>query len=250
MVTLPQTLRRAIETIESHPRPTRVLLGCGIVSSMWWVAMDVIASQRYPGYSYLDQTVSELSAEGAPTRSFLMVANAVPYAVLVSAFGLGVWGAAGRTRAGRVTGALLITNATTGLAGGLLFPMMVRGATGDLRNAMHAPYGAVCILLFLLQMIYGSRLLGSRFRLYTYGTIIVLLVFGVLMGMQSGRMVANEPTAWMGLEERISVYATMLWVALLAAGPLSDEANKASDRRAEPALTSRWMQGDDRALPV
>jgi hypothetical protein len=33
-------------------------------------------------------------------------------------------------------------------------------------------------------------------------------------------MVANEATPWMGLTERINIYATMLWVAVLAIGLL------------------------------
>ncbi|HEU5099455.1 MAG TPA: hypothetical protein VFU22_10580 [Roseiflexaceae bacterium] len=39
------------------------MLGCGIVASAWWVVMDVVGSLRYPGYSYIDQTISELGVE-------------------------------------------------------------------------------------------------------------------------------------------------------------------------------------------
>jgi hypothetical protein len=39
-------------------RKTKILLGCGIVASVWWVGMDVVGSLRYPGYSYVDQTIS------------------------------------------------------------------------------------------------------------------------------------------------------------------------------------------------
>ena len=67
---------------------------------------------------------------------------------------------------------------------------------------------------------FGSTLLGKRFRYYSYATIVTLLVFGVLAGLQVGRMAANEPTPWMGIEERINVYAIMLWVAVLAIGLL------------------------------
>jgi hypothetical protein len=45
-------------------------------------------------------------------------------------------------------------------------------------------------------------------------------VFGVLASLQAGKMQANEPTPWMGIEERINIYATMLWVAVLAIGLL------------------------------
>jgi len=33
-------------------------------------------------------------------------------------------------------------------------------------------------------------------------------------------MAANEPTPWMGIEERTNIYATMLWAAVLAIGLL------------------------------
>ena len=44
-------------------RKTKILLGCGIVAPAWWVAMDMVGSLRYPGYSYIDQTISELGVE-------------------------------------------------------------------------------------------------------------------------------------------------------------------------------------------
>ena len=75
-------------------------------------------------------------------------------------------------------------------------------------------------LFMLLAMGFGATLLGKRFRYYSYGTIAILVVFGVLTSLQAGKMEANEPTPWMGIEERINIYATMLWVAVLAIGLL------------------------------
>jgi uncharacterized membrane protein len=89
-----------------------------------------------------------------------------------------------------------------------------------LHNAMHVPMTAVMSLFMLLAMGFGATLLGKRFRYYSYATIAILVVFGVLTSLQAGKMVANEPTPWMGLTERINIYATMLWVAMLAIGLL------------------------------
>ena len=47
----------------------KILLLCGILSSMLYVAMTVFAAAEWPGYSSAAQTISELSAIGAPTRS-------------------------------------------------------------------------------------------------------------------------------------------------------------------------------------
>ncbi len=39
-----------------------------------------------------------------------------------------------------------------------------------------------------------------------------------MVSAQISRMEANLPTPGMGLEERVNIYATMLWVATLAIG--------------------------------
>jgi hypothetical protein len=89
-----------------------------------------------------------------------------------------------------------------------------------LRNVMHIPATAVMSVFIVLAMGFGATLLGKRFRYYSYGTIATLLVFGTLASLQADQMAANEPTPWMGIEERINIYATMLWVAVLAIGLL------------------------------
>lgn len=53
---------------------TKVLLVCGILSSLLYVAMNVFVPMLFEGYSLASQTVSELSAIGAfgltSTRNF------------------------------------------------------------------------------------------------------------------------------------------------------------------------------------
>ena len=119
---------------------------------------------------------------------------------------------------------MLLGYATFGVAGGLVFPMRPREALaageGTLRNTMHIPATAVMSLFIVLAMGFGTTLLGKRFRYYSYGTIAILLVFGALASLQAGQMAANELTPWAGIEERINIYATMLWVAVLAIGLL------------------------------
>ena len=217
---------------EARERVTlrRVLLVCGIAAAVWWVAIDVVGSFRYPGYSYVDQTISELSAIGAPTRTFMMTVSGIPYAVLMIAFGVGVWLVTGvRSRVGKIAGALLIIEAIFGYVGGVLFPMATREvlAAGEetLRNRLHAPYGLGMPILFVLVTIVGSRLLGKRFRWYSYATIAITLVTGFMVGMQVEQMQANEPTPLLGIIERITAYVPMLWIVVFALGLLRREAD-------------------------
>ena len=66
-----------------------ILLLCGVLSSLLYVGADLLATMRYPGYSYTDQMFSELLALGAPTRPF-MIAPMTVYNALVIAFAVGV----------------------------------------------------------------------------------------------------------------------------------------------------------------
>ena len=81
---------------------------------------------------------------------------------------------------------------------------------------MHIPATVVMSICIVLALGFGATLRGKRFRYYSYGTIAILVVFGALASLQAGQMAANEPTPWMGIEERINIHATMLWVAVLA----------------------------------
>lgn len=85
----------------------KALLICGVLSSLLYVGADIFGAMLWESYSYTSQTVSELSAIGAPTRP-LVVPFFLAYGVLVIAFGVGVWGSAGRKRAMRVVGGLLV----------------------------------------------------------------------------------------------------------------------------------------------
>jgi hypothetical protein len=239
IVSMGESTSRALEGATERVTLRSTLLICGALAAIWWVLIDVVGSLRYPGYSYVDQTISELSAVGAPTRTFMMTVSGIPYVLLMIAFGVGVWLVAGvRSRVGKITGALLITEAIFGFVGGILFPMATREviAAGEetLRNRLHAPYGLGMPILFILVTIFGSRLFGKRFRWYSYATIVVTLVTGFMVGMQTEQMLANEPTPWLGVIERVTAYVPMLWIVVLSIALL-----RANPQRAEKGLTER-----------
>jgi hypothetical protein len=202
----------------------KILLGCGIASSVLYVASDILISWWDPNYSYRDQSFSELLAPGSPTRPLVLVLLAIPYGVLVTAFGVGVWQAAGGRRTERITGALLVGYALTGAVTGVFLSAATRevleAGKETWRNDLHIPGTALSVLCILLAIGFGSTLLGRRFRYYSYATILAMLVFGVLAGAQAGRIEANQPTPWLGIVERGNIYAIMLWVVVLAIGLL------------------------------
>ena len=50
-----------------------LLLTCGIIASLLYIAMNIIIPMFYPGYNPVSRVVSELSAIGAPTRTIWVV---------------------------------------------------------------------------------------------------------------------------------------------------------------------------------
>jgi hypothetical protein len=192
------------------------LLVCGILSSLLYVAMNIIVPMQWEGYSIVSQTVSELSAIDAPTRPLWVMLGTV-YGVLVTAFGCGIWVSARHNRSLRIVGALLIVDGILGFAWP---PMHLRevlaAGGGTLTDTMHIVFSAVAVLLMMLSIGFGAAAFGKRFRLYSIATLVVLVAFGALTGVEGPRVAANLPTPWIGVWERINIGVFMLWVVVLA----------------------------------
>ena len=194
----------------------KALLVCGILSSLLYGAM--IGAIGSGGYSRISQTPSELTAIGAPTRSLWMLLGAV-YTVLVTAFGWGVWRSAGRDRALRIVGGLLVAYGSLGLLWPFA-PMHPREVLavggGTLSDTMHIVLASTTVLLMFVAMGCAARAFGNRFRLYSIASIVVLVAFGALTFWDAPRVQANLPTPWIGLWERINISVFLLWVVVLA----------------------------------
>ncbi|GAA1020984.1 hypothetical protein Aple_092850 [Acrocarpospora pleiomorpha] len=202
----------------------RVLLVCGILSSLLYVVTTVLAAMQWEGYDSASQTISELFAIDAPPKS-LVVPLFLLHGVLLIAFAIGVWESAGRRRALRVTGGLLIADGVVGLVTAAFFPIHLRGAEGTLTDTMHAILTAVLVLFILLAIGFGAGAFGPGFRLYSLVTLVTLIVFGALAGMEGSRLAANEPTPWLGVFERINIGGYLLWLLVLAVALLRTPAS-------------------------
>jgi hypothetical protein len=196
-----------------HRPLATLLLACGIAAPLLYVAMNAIIPLRFEGYSVTAQTVSELSAIGAPTRALWVPLGAL-YAALVIAFGIGVWSVAGTTsKPLRVVAVVTVVNGALSL---VWPPMHLRGAEFSLTDTLHIVWSAITVVMMLIAVAFGATAFGARFRRYSIATFIVMVVFGGLTGIEGPRIAANLPTPWIGVWERIAIAAYMVWIAVLA----------------------------------
>ncbi len=204
----------------------KLLLVCGILASLVYGAMNAFVPVLYEGYSMSAHTVSELSAIDAPTRT-LWIALGLVYTVFIVAFGCGVWIAANGSRALRIAGALLIVHGVLAI---FWPPMHQRGVELSLTDTLHIVWTGVMGLLFMLVILFGAVAHGTPFRVYSALTVIVMLVFGGLTGMESPGVAKNLPTPWIGVWERINIAAYLLWLIVFALVLLRAHATKPGSR--------------------
>jgi hypothetical protein len=195
---------------------TRLLLICGVLAAPLFILTDLAAvAWFYPGYDYTAQQVSELSAIGASSRDFWMLMG-YPYNALTLAFAVGLWLASEGSRSLRLAAALIVLFAVNSFAWGWVAPMHMRGTSFTETDTMHIAFAVSAVALMLGFICLGAAALGTRFRIYSAITIALMLTAGGIVSTQIPAIAANQPTPWMGLVERISVYGPMIWMAVLA----------------------------------
>ena len=82
------------------------------------------------------------------------------------------------------------------------------------RDILHIVATILMSIFIVATMAFGAFVHGTRFRIYSLATIATVIVFGAWAGILARPM--PGPTRLLGLAERVNIYATMLWVAILA----------------------------------
>src|SRR6476646_11241573 len=197
-----------MESARQQERIVGPLLLCGAAASLVYVSSDVIGALSYPGYDYSSQAISEMSAIGAPTAE-LLAPFYTAFSVLFAAFAAGIWLAAGGRRSLRWSAGLLIAVAALGIAWAF-FPMSMRGAGRSSTDTMHLILSGVTMLLLAGAVATGAAAFGRTFRIYSIATVIAMIAFFGLT-MLDARHIDTGATPYMGINERVSMAAWLLW---------------------------------------
>jgi hypothetical membrane protein len=193
----------------------KILLICGILSPVLYAISDLLAGMQWEGYSFRDQTISELAAIGAPSRPLFAVLLLIVYGLMV-AFGVGIWKSAADNGRLRAVGAVLVAFGVMALTVGQLAAMPQRGAEQGFAGALHLIEGMAAMLMVFTAMGIAATAFGAGFRLYTIATIILALGFGGWALSEALQIEQGLATPWVGLKERIFWYGYHLWFIVLA----------------------------------
>ncbi len=191
----------------------KILLSCGILAPLFYLATDWLAGRLLKGYSFAAQSMSELSAAGSPTRS-LVVSLTLVASVLMVAFGVGVWRVAGQALLPRVIGGLVIGNATAGLVATLFFPT---------RFGVRPNFGSAGVIImflsvvfFVLAMVFGAAAFSGWLRIVSIAIPVTYVLLAVLRFATVTTSSTGEVISLVGVQERTMAYSFLLWVMALA----------------------------------
>lgn len=189
----------------------KMLLACGIIAALLFLGADQLAGRMIAGYSFTVQSMSELSAAGSPTRR-LVVGLHLAASVLLVAFAVGVWRAAGGALLPRIVAGLILIHALTGLAATLFFPNRygVRPEIGEPGVLLMM----VSVLCFTLAFVFGALAFPGWMRLLS---IAIPAAYILLAGLRFATAAGNPGSqALIGVQERSMAYSFLGWVAALA----------------------------------
>jgi len=180
------------------------IAGLGAPSA--YLATVLVGGALTPGYSHLTQPVSALFQGSAPLAAPVSAAFVI-YNLLLMAFAIGLF----RTLPGPAT--MILLNGAIGLVIEL-FPMDAPGAAMSFAGAIHIGLAAALVLTCTLAMGWAALEYRARHPHLFWSTLTLLAIMLVAGGIAAQAAVIGW--SWLGLFQRLTIAAYLVWVALLA----------------------------------
>ena len=177
----------------------------GVVSFLSYTAAVVFAPLAYPGYDWMAQAVSDLSAANAPSLALWNRLSAL-YNVCETACVLAVCvGIQGRkTRLLRAGVYLFAIMEWVSAVGYRMFPLSDSGYAGAFQDVMHMAVTAVVVLLSIVSLVL-IIIAGAKSRdCLSYGICAAVALAMMMTGAFGMKLV---PADYFGIIERFSVFA-------------------------------------------
>ena len=177
----------------------------GVVSLLSYTAAVVFSPLAYPGYNFMAQAVSDLSAANAPSLSLWNRLSAfynVCEVVCATVVCVGIQGQ--KTKLLRTGIYLFAVMEWISAVGYRMFPLSDSGYAGEFQDVMHMVVTALVVLLSIVSLIViivaGAKDKCCR----SYGICAAVALAMMLVGAIGMKIV---PAEYFGVVERFSVFA-------------------------------------------
>ncbi|KQW41829.1 MULTISPECIES: DUF998 domain-containing protein [Pseudomonas] len=203
----------------------RALLGSGILIPFWLLLGVALTARAYPGYSHLDQAMSQLGAVGAPTHSFSAWVNNFPLGVMFVLFAIGVARLFKASPMALLSAALILIHGLASFMAGYF--SCDQGCAPVQPSVSQQSHNLAGLVMFIsltlagaLWTFLGKSLLSSaRFAMFSAICVVLAIVTVMLMAtaLADGHL--------FGLYQRLNYGVSVVWIASLAVAALQDEAD-------------------------
>lgn len=177
----------------------------GVISFLSYTAAVVFAPLAYPGYNWMAQAVSDLSAANAPSLPLWNQLTAfynVCEVACVTVVCIGIQGQ--KTKLLRTGVYLFAVMEWISAVGYRMFPLSDSGFAGAFQDNMHMVVTAAVVLLSIVSLII-IIVAGAKDRICrSYGVCAAVALGMMLVGALGMKLV---PAEYFGVVERFSVFA-------------------------------------------
>lgn len=177
----------------------------GVVSFLSYAAAVIFAPLAYPGYDWMAQAVSDLSAANAPSLALwnrLTALYNVCEVACVTVVCIGIQGK--RTKLLRVGVYIFAVMEWVSAVGFRAFPLTDSGFAGTFQDTMHIAVTGVVVLLSIVSLVIFI-IAGAKDRsCRSYGVCAGIALAMMLVGAVGMKL---TPAEYFGVVERFSVFA-------------------------------------------
>ena len=177
----------------------------GVVSFLSYTAAVVFAPLAYPGYNWMVQAVSDLSAANAPSLALWNQLSAlynVCEVVCVTVVCIGIQG--WKTKLLRSGIYLFAVMEWISAVGYRMFPLSDSGYAGAFQDVMHMAVTALVVLLSIVSLVIIIVAGAKSKSCHSYGVCAAVSLAMMLVGAMGMKII---PAAYFGVVERFSVFA-------------------------------------------
>lgn len=186
----------------------------GVISLLSYTAAVVFSPLAYPGYNWMAQAVSDLTAENSPSKMLwnqlasLYGACGIVSIMMVCVF---VQGKLNKTlRLGIYLFAVMYWISSVGYG---MFPLSDSGYAGTFQDIMHTY--VVTVLVVLLSIISLLLLMAGGFRDKQYKSLAIWAAVTLMLMLVGAIGVGLVPKEYFGIAERFSLFAATGFNAVL-----------------------------------